>query len=149
MPVNWIIYERSFKLEELSQVQKESEKKDSNLKSALERLKESDFALQRALRYRKRALEKCREAESTIQCDHDEEKMAREMVDGLLSEMKKEKVVSRCEMNQLRNDRDEVPKWLKEYRSEKQSDIDLSRGSTMCRATKIANRARRPVSFGG
>jgi len=47
------------------------------------------------------------------------------MVDGLLFEMKKEKVTSRCEIDRLRNDRDEVLKRLEKYRREKQSDIDL------------------------
>jgi len=70
-------------------------------------------------------VEKCKEVESPVQCARDEEKMAREMADGLLPKMEKEKVASWCEMVQLRSDRDEALKRLKEYRREKHSDIDL------------------------
>ena len=88
-------------------------------------MKEFDSALQCALRYRERALEKYREVEFSVQRARDEEKMAREMADGLLPKMEKEKVASWCEMVQLRSDRDEALKRLKEYRREKHSDIDL------------------------
>jgi len=74
-------------------VQKESEKKNSDLKSALERLKESDSSLQRTLRVRERVLEIYREAESSVQraCD---EKTSREMADVYFSRWKRRRLVS-------------------------------------------------------
>jgi len=59
-------------LEELSRVRKESEKKCSDLKSALEMLKESDSALQHALADKKATLGKWKEAESSIRRARDE-----------------------------------------------------------------------------
>ena len=97
-------------MEDLSQVQKKLEKKDFDLKLALERLRELNSALQHALRDKEVELEKCREAESLVQYAHNKEKTAREMVDGLLFEMEKEKVTFQCKMDQLWSDWDETLK---------------------------------------
>ena len=78
----------------------ESKKKGSDLKLALKKLKNSDSTLQSALQHKEAVLEKWR-GKSSIQCARDEEKSARGMVDSLLSDMEKERIVSECKMDQF------------------------------------------------
>ena len=94
-------------MEELSQVQKESEKKDSNLKSALKRLKESDTTLQHAFRDKEVALAKGKDAESSFQRAYYEKVEARKMDDSSLSEMEK-KATSWHEIDQLWSNQEEA-----------------------------------------
>jgi len=66
------------------------------------------------------------------------------MADDLLSKMEKEKAASQHEMDQLHSNLEEALKLVAKSGGSSRATLTSSRGLSICRATKIANKVRSP-----